>query len=115
MFDIGVWEMAVIAVVMLLVVGPQELPSLLRNIGQFISKAKRYLSEIKGDLDHELQKIDELKRKVAEQIDIADFHRQIDPTAPAVSVKKSVQTEDAEPVSDAKLDSDNGKTKTLSS
>ncbi|NOY62665.1 MAG: twin-arginine translocase subunit TatB, partial [Gammaproteobacteria bacterium] len=35
MFDIGFWEITVIAVIALLVVGPDEFPQLVRSVGQF--------------------------------------------------------------------------------
>ena len=91
MFDIGFWEITVIAVVALLVVGPNELPALLRNVGSMVGKVRRFVREAKDDLDQELKKVDELKRLVAKEAEIAELHKDIDSEKPAVPVNYSSQ------------------------
>lgn len=88
MFDIGFWEIAVIAVVALLVVGPNELPSLLRTVGAMVRKVRRFVREARADLDNEIKKVDELKRLMAKEAEIAELHENIDPTKPTVPVKR---------------------------
>ena len=88
MFDIGFWEIAVIAVVALLVVGPNELPSLLRTVGAMVRKIRRFVREAKSDLDSEIKKVDDLKRLMAKEAEIAELHENIDPTKPTVPVKR---------------------------
>ena len=88
MFDIGFWEIAVIAVVALLVVGPNELPSLLRTVGAMVRKIRRFVREAKADLDSEIKKVDDLKRLMAKEAEIAELHENIDPTKPTVPVKR---------------------------
>ena len=63
MFDIGFWEFALIAIVALMVVGPDRLPSMVRTAGQLMGRAKRTLRELKYDLERqvELEEIDRLK------------------------------------------------------
>jgi len=51
MLDIGWMELLVIGVVALLVVGPKELPALLRTIGRFIAMAKRQADEFRAQFD----------------------------------------------------------------
>ena len=46
MFDIGWTELVVIGVVALLVVGPKELPALLRTIGRYMGMVKRQANEL---------------------------------------------------------------------
>jgi len=89
MFDIGFWEITVIAVVALLVVGPNELPSLLRNVGAMINKVRRFIREAKADLDQELKKVDELKRLVTKEAEIAELHKDIDTEKPTIPVDYS--------------------------
>jgi sec-independent protein translocase protein TatB len=88
MFDIGFWEIAVIAVVALLVVGPNELPSLLRTVGAMVRKIRRFVREAKADLDSEIKKVDDLKRLMAKEAEIAELHENIDPKKPTVPVKR---------------------------
>ena len=66
MFDIGFWEMALVGVVALLVIGPERLPGVARVAGLWIGKGRRFMSSVKGEIDREL-KADELKRIMAEQ------------------------------------------------
>ncbi len=70
-FGIGTSELLLIAMVALIVVGPKELPGLLRTIGQWVRKVKALASEFQGHLD-ELTKeagVDDLKDKVREEMD----------------------------------------------
>jgi sec-independent protein translocase protein TatB len=55
MFDIGFWELSLIAVMALLVFGPERLPELARSAGLWIGRIRRYLSTIKQDMDRELR------------------------------------------------------------
>lgn len=54
MFDIGFWELALILVVALMVIGPDKLPGLARNAGMWTGKARRMIREVKADIDREL-------------------------------------------------------------
>lgn len=74
MFDIGFWEIAVIAVVALLVVGPNEFPRLVHNVAVWIGKLRRFMSETKNDLDQEFRKMEELKEHLEEEAKIVERH-----------------------------------------
>lgn len=79
MFDIGFWEIALIAVIALIVVGPEEFPALVRNIGGWLGKLRRFMSETREELDREFSKAEELKKLIEQETAIAELHRQIDP------------------------------------
>lgn len=66
MFDIGFWELAVIAVVALLVIGPERLPRVARIAGFWVGRARRTLASVKSEIDREL-KADELKQILDKQ------------------------------------------------
>ncbi len=95
MFDIGFWEIMVIAVLALLVVGPDEFPSLVRNIGRTIGKFRGMLSSVKADLDYEIDKANELKRLMEKENEIAELHRLIQ----ANSAKEAAEASEASNVS----------------
>ena len=51
MLDIGWWELLVVGMVALVVVGPKELPTLLRTIGRYVGMAKRQADEFRSQFD----------------------------------------------------------------
>jgi len=73
MFDIGFWEIALVGVVALLVLGPERLPKVARVTGMWIGKGRRFMSSVKGEIDREL-KADELKRIIADQAKASDLY-----------------------------------------
>lgn len=65
MFDIGWTEMLVLGIVTLLVVGPRELPTMLRTLGQYVAKARDIAAEFRGqvsDMSDELEARAEIER-----------------------------------------------------
>lgn len=55
MFDIGFFELCIIGVVALLVLGPERLPRAARTAGMWLGRAKRMVSQVKRDIDDELR------------------------------------------------------------
>lgn len=66
MFDVGFWELTLIAVVVLIVVGPERLPGMMRKAGMWIGKARRMVSELRAEVEREFQ-VEELKRSMSKQ------------------------------------------------
>ena len=54
MFDVGFWEVTLIGVVALLVVGPERLPALARTVGRYVGKARRYADHIRREIEREV-------------------------------------------------------------
>ena len=65
MFDIGFSELIVIAIVALVVIGPERLPRVARTAGHMLGRLQRYVNDVKTDIDREMQ-LDELKRLQAQ-------------------------------------------------
>ena len=61
MFDVGLSELMVIAVVALVVIGPERLPKVARTAGLLLGRLQRYVSDVKADINREIQ-LDELKK-----------------------------------------------------
>ena len=61
MFDIGFSELLLIAVVALVVIGPERLPGVARNMGRFAGRLQRYAHDIKRDFNREIE-FDEIRR-----------------------------------------------------
>ncbi|MET0508475.1 MAG: Sec-independent protein translocase protein TatB [Burkholderiaceae bacterium] len=60
MFDIGFTEMMVVAAVALIVIGPERLPKVARQAGQWITKLRRYVDDVKSDFNRQVE-LSELK------------------------------------------------------
>ncbi len=66
MFDFGFWELAIVLVVALLVVGPDKLPILAARVGRWAGKAKRMIQSVRSDIESEI-KAAELKEMLEKQ------------------------------------------------
>jgi sec-independent protein translocase protein TatB len=66
MFDVGFWELALIGLVTLVVVGPERLPKLARTAGLWLGRGRRMLGSVKAEIDREI-KADELKEILNKQ------------------------------------------------
>lgn len=64
MFDFGFWEIAIIGVITLIVVGPERMPALARKAGLFVGKLNKFLSKVKKDINEEL-KTEEIKEQLS--------------------------------------------------
>jgi sec-independent protein translocase protein TatB len=69
MFDIGFSEIVVIAVVALIVIGPERLPKAARTLGHLFGRLQRYVNDVKADINREIE-LDEL-RKLQQQVQTA--------------------------------------------
>ncbi|MGI9293307.1 MAG: Sec-independent protein translocase protein TatB [Pseudomonadales bacterium] len=63
MFDIGFAELLLIAVVGLLVIGPEQLPGTIRTISLWLGRLRRSFNEIKSDIEREIG-ADDIKRQL---------------------------------------------------
>lgn len=61
MFDIGFSELVMIAVVALVVLGPERLPKVARTVGHLLGRLQRYASDVKADINREIQ-LEELRK-----------------------------------------------------
>lgn len=66
MFDIGFWEILVIGVVALLVIGPEKLPDVARTVGRWVAKVQRFVAGVKADINSELES-GELRKILGDQ------------------------------------------------
>ncbi|WP_051929171.1 Sec-independent protein translocase protein TatB [Thermopetrobacter sp. TC1] len=65
-FGIGATELMLIAVVALIVVGPKDLPRLMRTVGHMVNKVRSLAREFQGHLDEAMREtgLDEVKESV---------------------------------------------------
>ena len=70
MFDVGFSELMVIAVVALLVIGPEHLPKVARTVGHLWGRAQRYINGVKHDIsrDMALEELRQLQQKTQQEV-----------------------------------------------
>lgn len=91
MFEIGWTELLVIAMVAIIVVGPKDLPRMLRAFGQTVGKLRRMAGEFQSTFNEAL-------REAEQQADIADMRKQVESIGkidPLADLRKSIQAEPA--------------------
>ncbi len=77
MFDIGISEIAVIAVVALVVIGPERLPKVARTVGTLLGRAQRYVNDVKAEVNREME-LEELRKLQTQMQDAArGIHEQV--------------------------------------
>lgn len=55
MFDVAFSELVVIAIVALIVIGPEKLPKVARTLGALAGRMQRYVASVKSDIEREMQ------------------------------------------------------------
>lgn len=83
MFDVSFWELCVIAIVALLVFGPERLPSAARTAGLWIGRARRFVTTVKQDIDRELH-LQEIRDNI-KQNDQNGLHQFLEETKQSAS------------------------------
>ncbi len=88
MFEVGFSELVMIALVSLLVIGPERLPKVARLAGFWIGKARNIAATFKEEIKHELH-AEELRQIFNEQAELQEFHSAINETSEAINSIKS--------------------------
>lgn len=76
MFDIGFFELSLIGVVALIVIGPDRLPGVARTVGKWFGRMNRFVANIKEDISKEIRDED-LKKILNEQQKLADEFKNV--------------------------------------
>jgi sec-independent protein translocase protein TatB len=71
MFDVGFSELALIAVVALLVLGPERLPKVARTVGALLRRARSSWQDVRGEIERELA-AEDLRRTIHDTRRAAD-------------------------------------------
>jgi len=121
MFDIGFTELMVVAVVALIVVGPERLPRVARTAGALIGRLQRYVADVKADINREveleeLRKMKDSVQQAASEFETSmnedlrkaesDLNRSVAEAAgePATETAPQASTQEAAPRTPAALD-----------
>jgi sec-independent protein translocase protein TatB len=86
MFDIGFAELLLLAVIGMVVIGPERLPGVVRTVGKAMGKARRFMTSLQNQIEQEM-KLDELNKKIMDETRDLDFTQN--------TIKPSHNNEDA--------------------
>jgi len=109
MFDVSFSELLVIAVVALLVIGPEKLPKVARTVGAFIGRMQRYIAQVKEEVNREMrfeelqklqqeikQSVESTQTSIGEQVtEIKNSLTETEQKAPIASKSKSTKSKKA--------------------
>lgn len=104
MFDIAFSELIIVAVVALIVIGPEKLPKAARTIGALVGRMQRYVSTVKADIDRELQfeDLQKLQQEIkhgASRLESDILQTQSAVESEVETVEQSILAPDKKPVS----------------
>jgi len=114
MFDIGFPELIMVAVIALLVIGPDKLPGVARTAGKWVGRARRFVGDVKTDIDRELKQ-EEIRKALAEDAGLDEikqimntdnFTIDAEEAVPDYQVKAVPDDTDDEESHDSQLDDD---------
>ena len=101
MFDIGWPEMAVVAVIALVIIGPKDLPRILRYAGRWAGKARKVAREFQRNFDDMVREseLDEVKTSIEKASSfnpVKDIGNSIDPTGEMKAEIESLTKDESE-------------------
>ncbi len=77
MFDIGFWELCLVGLISLLVLGPERLPKAARIAGYWVGKTRSMVAAVKTEIKQELQ-AEEMRQILKEQSGLDEIERMTD-------------------------------------
>jgi sec-independent protein translocase protein TatB len=95
MFDIGFLELVVIAVIGLIVIGPERLPDVARTVGKWVGRTRRFVLQVKSDIDREIRQ-EELRKAIEEDAGLDEIKQIMDTDRFTLEEEKE-EDEDKEP------------------
>lgn len=92
MFDVSFSELLVIAVVALLVIGPEKLPKVARTVGAFTGRMQRYMAQIKEEVNREMrfEELQKLQQEIKQSVESAVENTQGNIHQQMVEIKDAV-------------------------
>lgn len=97
MFDLSFAELALAAVVALLVLGPERLPGAARTVGALLRRVRNSWQGVRSEIERELA-AEDIKRSIKETAKSVDIREEVRSTAD--QIRDAVSTEPEKPASD---------------
>lgn len=94
MFDVGFSELVLIAVVAMIVIGPERLPKVARTAGTLLGRMQRYVNNVKSEVEREMQFEDLKKLQQEIQAQSKQLENSILSPSPVPQAQTELQLED---------------------
>ena len=91
MFDISWGKLVIIGVVALLVIGPKELPAVLRQLGQWMTKIRRMAAEFQGQFNEAMREAEMADLKKTFDETTSSLNSALDPSGFKTDMEKLIQ------------------------
>lgn len=91
MFELGIGELALIAVVALLVLGPERLPGAARTVGALLRRARNSWQSVRADIERELA-AEDVKQSIRESVQGMDVSSEINAATQTLQAAASNET-----------------------
>jgi len=106
MFDVGFWEILLILVLALVIIGPERLPGAARKAGFFVGKARRYIEGVRSEVESEFD-VNEFKRVLHNQeVQINELQQQLKAGVDDIKSDMPAPVTASDMLADATSDSD---------
>lgn len=96
MFGLSFWEIAIVLIVALIILGPKKLPELARSLGKGIREFRKATDDFKSTIDYEAQKPEPPKRQIKAAVDDAEIMPEPTVNAPDTSAEDTARAAEAE-------------------
>lgn len=104
MFDVAFSELIVIAVVALIVIGPEKLPKVARTLGALVGRMQRYVAQVKEEVNREVrfQELQQLQQEIQEAANNtqANVKKQADEVVQSLQNNLNTEARDAQALDD---------------
>lgn len=92
-FGLSFWEIAIILMVALIILGPKKLPELAKSLGKGIREFRKATDDFKSTMDYEMNKPEEPRKQIPPPVEDAEIMPAA-PTEPAEDVAKAAKAEE---------------------
>ena len=98
MFDIGFWELTLVGLIALVVLGPERLPGAIRTTAYWLRRARNVAATVRAEVERELA-LEEVKTSLEQGVPLQELktlERELkQPVDPAAATPKSIQAKPA--------------------
>lgn len=109
MFGLSFGELFIIGIVGLIVIGPERLPTVARTLGHLVGRAQRYVSDVKSDIQREMDIQEIAKIREEMQSAVSDVKSSVEDTASALRNPVNALRDDLLKTGDSLRDSVTGR------